>query len=188
VFADEPPVGLQQRDGLVVRLVNAPGAIDGEQVLTVAEHAPVGHEVDQLVATRPASARDVDGSAALRPVRRRLRVAGGERQHRQQGPAHDFHGRQHSTPPEGGASTTPFKLWSFAPFMRSWMQPRPPQPKPSKPEQLSSKQPTFRPVLSKRPGASPIGSLLPFAASLKPGRPNAPIITIKPEPESTGAP
>src|SRR5438128_391209 len=44
----------------------------------------------------------------------------------------------------------------------------PPSSRPQ-PESQGTKQPTFREFLSRRPGASPLISLLPFVASLRPG-------------------
>ena len=64
------------------------------------------------------------------------------------------------------------------------MQPPVPSPKSSKPEAPRSWRPTFRPFLSKRPAAVQISSLLPFAASLKPGRYH-PVISVVPEAEPT---
>src|SRR5688572_10857975 len=78
------------------------------------------------------------------------------------------------------------------------MHTRPPPPS-SRPESesRSSKRSTFRPLLSKRPG-SPLASLLPFVASLRPGRrdslplpsekPAAPVINFLPESDSSKAP
>jgi hypothetical protein len=74
--------------------------------------------------------------------------------------------------------------------------PRPPLPPESEPP--GPKGPKFQPLLSRRPGASPLSSLLPFVASLRPGSresvrlsPNAPpspVINFLPESESSRAP